>query len=569
MAFGLDSSIAGYKSFLGSPGAINHNEFYAANYNLGYANFKKAGSVENEKDKKEIYAEANTWFRKYIGLKSSEPKEKMNDAYLRIGDGFFMQKDYNNAIDYYDEALKAGSSDAEYAFFQKALAQGVTGKREAKSNTLIELLKNYAGKTKYEAAAKYELANTYLQLGNEDQALAYYGKVVKEHPECTYTGRSTLQIGLIQSTKKEYENALATFNSVVKNYPKTPIAHEAISGLKNIYVVTKQPEKIELLKNQIPWADISLASIDSSSYDAAFDYYDKGDCDNASKYFMKYIQKYLDGIFILDAMYYKAECDYKDKKYDLALGGYQYVIDKPYNTFTESSLLKASYINFKNKNYQNALHQYIRMAQVAEYPANVNEGRIGEMRCQWVLGNYDLAVEAAQKVLTLEKITNEIKAEAHLIIGKSAIEKQDYDRATGEFASVVSLTTSEKSSEAKYNTAYVQYLRSQYKESQKTIFELINQDPGYDYWIGKGFILLSDNYVGLNDLFNAKFALEKLIEKSASSELIAIAKEKLNKIKEAEERIKTEEEKKKIKSSGTQLEFTPDNPKDSVLYKQE
>ena len=47
------------------------------------------------------------------------------------------------------------------------------------------------------------------------------------------------------------------------------------------------------------------------------------------------------------------------------------------------------------------LHLYTRLSEVAEYPANLNESRIGEMRCQWVLGNYDQAVEAAKKVILI------------------------------------------------------------------------------------------------------------------------------------------------------------------------
>jgi len=555
ITFGLDSSITSYKTFLTSPGAINNNEFYAANYNLGYANFKK-----------ENYAEANIWFRKYVGLKSNEPKEKMNDAYLRIGDNFFMTKNYSSAVDYYDEALKTGNRDADYAMYQKAFALGVTGKREAKANTLSELLTNYSGKSKYEAAAKYELATTYLQLGNDDNALAYYKKVVSEHPECSYTSRALLQIGLVQSKKKEYDNAIATLDKVLASYPKTNEAFEAISAMKDIYKAKKDMDGFELKLQGIPYASVSRASLDSINYDIAFTYYDSNDCNNANKYFMKYMEKYPDGIFMIDAMYYKAECDYKNKSYDAALGGYQYVIDKPYNAFTESSLLKASSINFKNKNYQNALHQYIRLAQIAEYPTNMNEGRIGEMRCQWVIGNSTLANEAAKKVIDMEKIPNEIKCEAHLIIGKNYSEIKYYDLATKEFLSVTYLTTSEKNAEAKYNIAYIQFLAEQYKESQKTIFELINQSPGYDYWIGKGFILLSDNYVAMKDNFNAKYTLQALIDKSTNAELIAVAKEKLNKINEAEANAKAEEEMKKEKKSETEIQFSP---KDSTLYEED
>src|ERR1035437_1642559 len=556
IAYELDSAITGYKTFLTSPGAINNNEFYAANYNLGYANFKKAN-----------YSEANVWFRKYVGLKSNEPKEKMNDAYLRIGDDFFMTKDYNNAVDYYEEALKTGNRDADYAMYQKSLALGLIGKRDAKAKTLSELLATYSGRSKYEAAGKFELATTYLQLDNDDNALTYYKKVVAEHPECSYTGKSLLQIGLIQSKKKEYDNAIATLDKVLSAYPKTNEAFEAISAMKDIYRAKSDMDAYEEKLKKIPYAAVSLASLDSSNYDVAFDYYDKGDCDNANKFFMKYTTKYLDGIFVVDAMYYKAECDYKSKNQDAALGGYQYVIDKPYNQFTESSLLKASSINFRNKNYLNALPQYIRLSQIAEYPANVNEGRTGEMRCQWLLGNYDLAKESAQKVLALEKISNEIKSEAHLIIGKCYSEVKYYDMAIKEFLNVTYLTTSEKNAEAKYNIAYIQFLSEQYKESQKTVFELISQDPSYEYWVGKGFILLSDDYLGLKDIFNAKYALQKLIDKSTSAELVAIAKEKLNRIAEIE---KAEQDKKQQKKTeDLNIQFKPDNPKDSSLYKQE
>jgi TolA-binding protein len=555
-AAGLDSAITGFKTFLSTPGAINNNEFFEANYNLGYANFKKAN-----------YTEANTWFRKYTGLKSNEPKEKLNDAFLRIGDGFFMTKDYGNAVDYYDQALKTGNRDGDYALYQKSLALGLTGKQEAKTKTLSELLATYPGKSKYEAAAKYELANTYLQLNNDENALVYYKKVVAEHPECSYTSHSLLKIGLIESKKKDYNGAIATLDKVLASYPKTNEAFEAISAMKDIYRAKSDMDTYEAKIKNIPYAAVSVASLDSSNYDVAFDYYDKGDCDNAGKYFIKYISKYLDGIFIVKAMYYKAECDYNAKNYDLALGGYQYVVDKPYGPFTESSLLKGSWINFRNKNYQNALRLYSRLAAVAEYPANVNEGRVGEMRCQWLLGNYDLAVEAAQRVIALDKISNEIKAEAHLILAKSAMEKQNYDLAVSEFMIIPSLTTSEKSAEAKYNLGYIQMLQGQYKESQKTVFELLSQDPGYEYWMGKGYILLSDDYVSLKDNFNAKYALKSFIDKSTSTELTAVAKEKLSRIEEME---KAEAEKKlKKQTDDLNIQFKPDNPKDSTLYKQE
>jgi len=96
---------------------------------------------------------------------------------------------------------------------------------------------------------------------------------------------------------------------------------------------------------------------------------------------------------------------------------------------------------------------------------------------------------------------------------------------------------------------------------------MLNQDPGYEYWIGKGYLLLSDSYLALKDNFNAKYALQSFIDKSSDTELIAVAKEKLSRIVEME---KVEEEKRsQKKTEDLNIQFTPDNPKDSTLYKQE
>jgi predicted negative regulator of RcsB-dependent stress response len=91
--------------------------------------------------------------------------------------------------------------------------------------------------------------------------------------------------------------------------------------------------------------------------------------------------------------------------------------------------------------------------------------------------------------------------------------------------------------EAKYLTGEIKFLKGEFKESQKILFELINQKPPYSYWIGKSFILISDNYVGLNDLFNAKFTLNTFIEKSTNEELLKIAREKLAKVLELEKEL--------------------------------
>ena len=64
---------------------------------------------------------------------------------------------------------------------------------------------------------------------------------------------------------------------------------------------------------------------------------------------------------------------------------------------------------------------------------------------------------------------------------------------------------------------------------------MIKQVPSYDFWIGKSFILLADNYVALKDTFQAKQTYQSIIdnyERNADDpeDLRQIATEKLNAI---------------------------------------
>lgn len=109
--------------------------------------------------------------------------------------------------------------------------------------------------------------------------------------------------------------------------------------------------------------------------------------------------------------------------------------------------------------------------------------------------------------------------------------KADTVQAVKAFNNVVAKTKTVAAAEAKYNLALVQYAKRDYKTSQKTCFDLINNMPSYDYWVAKSFILLSDNYLALKDKLQAKSTLLSIIDNyDGKDDIIPTAKEKLAKI---------------------------------------
>ena len=206
---------------------------------------------------------------------------------------------------------------------------------------------------------------------------------------------------------------------------------------------------------KIPFANITNAAQDSITYVATENRFMNGDCDKAIKGFDDYLKKFPDGIFVLEANYYKAECEYSSQNYDEALKGYSVVIRSPKSKFTENSLLKSADINYKKKNYNAAIDNYKNLESEADYKNDITIARTGQMRAEFLLNNYAAAISASRKLLSTPKLTNDLLQEAHLTIAKSAFMTDSIELAKREFIQTTKLGANEMAAESKYNIALI------------------------------------------------------------------------------------------------------------------
>ena len=545
-----------YKKFLTCPGAFSMPEYNLVNYNIGYTYFTQKN-----------YSEALGYFKKFILNRKNEAVKVINDAYLRTADCYFINKEYSNAIDNYNNAIDLKQSDADYALYQKALSLGVQGKFESKINTFNTLI-NYYKKSTYLAAAKYELANTYLITENNEKALKYYQEIYKDYPKSTFAKEALKNIGLIQRNMKNYDDAIETFKTVISRYPGTTSAKEALATMQNIYL---ELGKIDIFIDWVkgtPFANsFTVEKNDSLSYTSAENLYFNGDCDNSSTAFGKYITQYPSGAFLVSANYYKADCDYRGGRFENALTGYEFVINAPKSKFTEKALLNASSITFEKKNYDKALIYFQKLEDDAEYNSNILTARTGIMRSAFKLSKHTKAILAANNVLSTPKITSEQSDEAHQIIAKSYIAMDSTSQAQAEYNVLSKSKNGEISAEAKYNLALIQYNLGFYTLSENIIYEFISGTPSSDYWLARMLILWSDIYVKQDNFPQAKATLQSIIDKYDGADLVALAKEKLaadiNLEKQKEDQKKKDADQKKVKEDEIKINIDGDSKKET------
>ena len=119
----------------------------------------------------------------------------INDAYLRIGDCFFIGRNYTEAIKYYQKAYNNGSTEADYALYQIALSQGVQKQFQEKIATLKNLISKYP-RSPYNPAAYYELALTSLLINKNNDALGYLDQIINKYPKSNYVSKAMLKKGM-------------------------------------------------------------------------------------------------------------------------------------------------------------------------------------------------------------------------------------------------------------------------------------------------------------------------------------------------------------------------------------
>lgn len=515
-----------YVEFIGLPGAFETIEYQVAHYNLGYIYF-------SEKE----YSEALSWFRKYLNLAGDTKSKMMGDALNRVADCYFIQSDYQTALSFYQRAIDLGLSGSDYAMFQKGIILGVTNQHQEKIRILTSLLENIPASA-YVDDALFERGKSYVTIENYNRAIEDYTTIIDELENSSYVPKAIVQLGLVYYNMNRNNDAIRWFTQAVENYRGTEEAQNALAGLKNVYVDMNDVDQyFTYVRNLGEEVTVSVAEQDSLTYIAGENLYMAGNCERAVETLNRYIERFDQGSFLLNAHFYKAECEMKLGNVDEALKSYTYVVESSRSLFTEPALVAASGINYRQGKLPEAIEQYAYLEEIAELPNNLLIARMGLMRSFYLRDNYNNTIDAAKKLLTSDKITDEMAREAYFKIAKSHYALGQMDQAQSNFRRVASEIKSVEGAESKYRVAEICFLKEQYEKAEQEINQFLELNTPHPYWMAKIFILDADIKVRQEDYFEAKHLLQAIIDyyEEPNDGIIEEASRKYNNILELEQ----------------------------------
>lgn len=566
-----DLAIEGYRRFIEEPGSINSKYYNRAQYNLGYCYMQKGylsgNNVRRSMDTgddaaKEHYTQSLVHFRSFVDAKNEKDIARLNDAYLRIGDIYYIRMDNATALTYYDKAYASGGTGRDYALFQKAMCAGFNNQRNDKISMLKTLLEDYK-QSKYIVDSKFEIAESYRVLEDRSNALTYYNKVIKDHPDnFMKVKRSRYEIALIHYRNKDYALSEKAYKAILNDYTTSADIDEALNGLKPVYSDQGRIDEWVALVKQYNKFDANRDKADSSYYETAEDYYFKKNYTKAVELLSGYLEQFKPARFELNAYYYLAVSFENLGKLEDAALNYEKVVAYSENAYTGTAIRKLANYYWNAKDYQKAIVYYGKIEQRSTDEAQLLEARLALLRAHVALKQNSEVVNYARKVIDAKNAKDDDKAEAYYYRANIAFESQNMNDAVTDYKMVEKLTQKEWKAEAAYKQCLIKYQKAEYTQTEKDLFVFFKQKPTYNYWLAKGFILLGNNYAQLGDTAQAKATMQSVIDKynNATDGIIDEAKAELNKMIEAENR-QQEQRKMQINTEGN-LENQPQGEKE-------
>lgn len=491
-----------------------------SNYIQGYNNLKL-------KD----YKAANVNFRAAVdGFKKSGTKNEqirsavLGDAVLRAGDCYFKSNQYADALAMYDEAVKKKYEGFEYALFQKAVIKGLQGNKIDKAIALENLVEDYPN-SRYTDEALFQLGDTYFEMEKYDRAIPPFRRIVSDfRGKSALTNQALLKLGLISVNQGSSQVAIDYYKQVFAGNPEPDECKQALDALREIYVKDLgDPESYNRYVETVPNCGGIIkpgqgSSGEATAFESAEYQYNQGRHDKAIELFTNYLAKYPRGN-VLAAYYLRGESYTSLKQYEKAQKDYAAVISKGSSKYYPKAAEKASLIALNTTRDFGQAFEYARKWEEAAVTENSRfDAQLVALQAAYKTNNSVAVAEYANKINKSNLANQEQLGIANFYSGKMAYDKGDYGRAYPALQSVTENSSSELMAEAFHYLAQILYRQRKYAEAEEMITDANKASAGYDDWIARNLILLSDVYADQGDKISAEAALESVLEGYAGND---------------------------------------------------
>ena len=494
-----------------------------AYYNLGYAYF----ALEN-------YDKAYSFFEKIIESKSVFDNEKLRECIVRAADCSFMQKKMAKAKSLYakvaDRSVHYGSI---YAAYQLAIIQGINSPSE-KINALKLILTNFPTSS-FTSILLMELANTYMSEESYENAITYLNKLIETaSSEDKLKPAIYLKLGIAQYNIGNTEQSIAFFRKIIKEFPSSEEATEAVESARSIYVKNGNLDDFQIFLES-GGRSISAFQKDSLQFQFVQSTFTESDHILTYNAIERYLRDYPNGLFVTDVLAFKSDLLKEDSRWKEAAETFSQLAKIVPSKYQKNALKEAAKIYFfELRDYKNALPLYIKQFTNTETPEDQLLSLRGIVRCYYYTQSWVDGGAFASQLLTSNANVDDVSY-ARVVLGYKYQSLKSLDSSSYYFNNLIN-RNSLLGAEAAFQLALNEFNQDLLEKAEASAMGVVSKENPSDYWESRSYILLGNIFSKQKDFFNAKATLESVIENCKIKDLVTMAEEDLERIK-AEEQI--------------------------------
>jgi len=467
------------------------------------------------------YTKALPLFLQYEKAIKNETAFKI-DALTRAADCYYADKSYQNAIDLY-EILK--TKNPIHSRYQKALIYAIIGKlTEAKKN--LEFILNADKNNLYYEKALYDYAYLVFQYQEYATAITYFTRLMEEKPHSTAIPNALLYRAIAYVNLNQYAAAENDYLTLLTKYPTHPATENALLELPKLTnamgPLEKIQEYIESYKSQYATNDkLSILALETAKNLMYSQNYPQ-----AIEQLEAFIIQYPDSVNIEEAYFFLAEAYYRLEDMLQAREAYQKIVNQQ-SLFYNKVLLRIATIAYKGHDFPLALTNYSTLHTRATSKKEQYHALEGMMKSNHALQHYDEVKKIGKMIIQLGAITVNGAREAALYSAKASMQQGAYEEALEQLKQITQAQDI-YAAEGQLITAQIYHQLSDYKTSLDILFAFTKQHAHQKNLLEQGFLLIADNYIALEETFQAKATLQSIIEHTTDQTISDKAKEKLN-----------------------------------------
>ncbi|MFR9504122.1 MAG: tetratricopeptide repeat protein [Rikenellaceae bacterium] len=516
-----ESALKNYNSYVVSAPKDDAN-YSMALYNIAYSKLM----LENE-------SEALGYYQRFIESEGDDSYYRA-DALNRVGDIFYGKRQFDAARENYKRATWSMFEPRQYALYQTAIIEGISGEYDAKVKRLRGIVA--ADEGDYVESALYELGRSYIAASDYKSGVKSHEKFILLYPSSDRYAQALSDLGLAYLNLGDSKTSLNYYDKAIKAAPQSAVAKDALQGVREIYINDGNANGYFKYASSIGHSgDLDNMMRDSLTFASAQRLYinSEGRSQAAVNSLTDYINSYPQGYYTLDALFYLSDSYEKLNKSSDAIATLIQLTKRGSNQYSERVYDRLAALTFSEKLYSQSANAYLELYKMSSKTDVKRRAITGYVEATIIDNNEKSVVKMADYVSSQNGVDAQLIVKAKHAKAVILFDNNKKDSALAIFRELCSDPHSVQGAESMYRVIESEFSKGNIDTAEQMVFDFAQSDTPHSYFLARAFIILGDIYVSRGDNFQARATYQSIIDGYGGEDddnVVKDARSKINKL---------------------------------------